>query len=71
MIRWKSLALPNFLQSKKSEVFLVDPFWMRIPKIDAIKSATRFEATRYLKVMRLVLLKTCYSCRTSQSRIFG
>ena len=55
MIRWKSLSLPDFLQSKKPEVLFGDPFWMRISKIDAIKSATRFEATRHLKAtMRLI-----------------
>ena len=51
MIRWKALSLPNFFQSKKAEVFLFDPPRMRISKINAIKSASRFEATWHLKVM--------------------
>jgi len=50
MIRWKSLSLPNFFQSKKAEVFLLDPPRMRISKINTIKTASRFEATWHLFV---------------------
>ena len=57
MIRWKSLSLPNFFQSKKAEVFLFDPPRMRISKINTIKTASRFEATWHLKVMRSILIR--------------